>query len=600
MTDSGSWKNRARREVEFVFSTMLMTLAMMTLAGCRTPEMQSRVKLDSASGIFDSADVTYRLDAGRMGEPIAVSRVQGQLVSYEDKATPPQAAASVGTLTVEYPHPEGIAGMARCRVVLETHKAGRPKSSTGTTAAIASAVSGSVDWMTSPWSKDTATYEAWVLDIPKIEFDRIVGGLNDQGYFSPVASKTKTTPGVEVTAKIDGRKLKREWKQVAELDALMLHVRQSGQLETYRRPTTTAKSQQASPTSSVAAYRAFLASENEAQQMIASRGEPTINVRAPEAPPQIAAVAPQPVAPPQVAQQWIAQPTARPQVAMTMPQAPAQPYVPPAAYVPSQPAYSSAAHRATDDASASRGWSAVHAAGVCAASCRATGSAAASGRGSAICPTAGLRPGASCSDCAARSARCAATGRGDITVSDDAALSEHAAVSASASCEVAISDDSAHCVATNARDVAVSDDATCRGAASGDDHAVPNDATRRSRAGGKIRAVSRGDARGSAASGSATSGGRIAVCDVSAQRALGSAASAGRAAAASADCAAVDAVATVTRETASGEAASKTNFDRAMARRDTVSDGRTPARRSRSSRCDRARRRALAPRCRSL
>ena len=81
------------------------------LVGCGSFPWR-KVPLDASSGLYDRAVLTYRLDAGKLGQPLDVVRVEGQRVSYEQVASSPLPDESIGTLSIEYPHPAGRSGYA--------------------------------------------------------------------------------------------------------------------------------------------------------------------------------------------------------------------------------------------------------------------------------------------------------------------------------------------------------------------------------------------------------------------------------------------------------------------------------------------------------
>ncbi|HEY5311600.1 MAG TPA: hypothetical protein VIK18_03745, partial [Pirellulales bacterium] len=86
--------------------------------------------------------------------------------------------------------------------------------------------------------------------------------------------------GVEVDARLDNVHRTKDWKQVAGLDAIMLRVRRSGQLVSYRRaPSVTGGPQ----STSVDAYRALVGSDGRpaagagpAAQMASAPGHPPV------------------------------------------------------------------------------------------------------------------------------------------------------------------------------------------------------------------------------------------------------------------------------------------------------------------------------------
>ncbi|HEX4130730.1 MAG TPA: hypothetical protein VHZ24_11865 [Pirellulales bacterium] len=240
------------------------------IGGCKIPGRQDRVRLDSAAGIYDSAHVTYRLDASKLCEPMAIAKIEGQLVSYQDNPSSPVAGSARGVLTVDYPHPAGRVGFARCRVVIESHPVPIPTSPKSTTAHVTGSVESGLKSLKSPWSRNDMIYESWTLDVPKIELDRAIGQVNESGFFSGKMANGEKVAGVDIDVTLDGAHVHRQWRTVGGLDELMLHVRRAGQLESYRRPEGMA--QNLSPRfTSVLAYQDFHRAEADAQQMLAQR-----------------------------------------------------------------------------------------------------------------------------------------------------------------------------------------------------------------------------------------------------------------------------------------------------------------------------------------
>ncbi len=201
------------------------------------------------SGLYDKASIVYRLDASQLCESLAVARIEGQLVAYQELPTAPVPNSAVGTLTITYPHPAGVPGCALAEVVIETRKPDGPD-------ADIQAGKKPSKWsvMMSRFedkSKKNRAYEYWTFALPKADLDQAIGKLDENGYFT-VAKVTQ--PGVDVAAQVDKQVMHKTWKQVPELDAIMLRVRKSGELVNYRRDPTLAQ-QARSLVTSVDAYR---------------------------------------------------------------------------------------------------------------------------------------------------------------------------------------------------------------------------------------------------------------------------------------------------------------------------------------------------------
>jgi len=177
--------------------------------GCTSP-YKTLVRRDSAAGLYERAEVAYRLDASRLSLPLTLAHVEGQLVSYDYAPSNPAPGQSTATLKLIYPHPSGRTELALARVEIEsTVPAGENAPSGG------------------------AVGETWELDITRGELDRIVSRLNHAGYFDRNARRGE---GVRIVSTLDGESVEKEWEQSAELDQLMVRVRGQGQLVGLERP----------------------------------------------------------------------------------------------------------------------------------------------------------------------------------------------------------------------------------------------------------------------------------------------------------------------------------------------------------------------------
>ena len=63
--------------------------------------------------------VVYRLDAARLNETLAVARIEGQAVSYDEVFGSQLSDRTIGTLSVIYPHAEAPPEFARAEVRID-------------------------------------------------------------------------------------------------------------------------------------------------------------------------------------------------------------------------------------------------------------------------------------------------------------------------------------------------------------------------------------------------------------------------------------------------------------------------------------------------
>jgi hypothetical protein len=211
--------------------------------------------LDAAAGFYQTASLTYRVDAGALQQSLDVLRFEHQQVSYEQVASSPLAGQTIGTLSVAYPHPLGRNDAAQASFTLDSNANSQNNES-----------SASSGW--NPLKKKKSAtkqptgingaqpevHENWVLDIPKAEADQLFKLLATQGFYQ---TERAGAVGVQLSAKINGQEVHKNWDQVPELNLLVQRVRRDGTLVSYHRATT--KGGGASQIASTRAYSDLLA-----------------------------------------------------------------------------------------------------------------------------------------------------------------------------------------------------------------------------------------------------------------------------------------------------------------------------------------------------
>ncbi len=195
--------------------------------GCASlPELPWKgVARDASAGFYKSARLEYRLDAGRLGQPLDVVRVDGRHVAYEQIASSPLADQSVGTLVIQQPHPAGREGMARVTFAIDSSKE-TPKARS-----LNPFKSGESD-RPSIGNQEEA-HEVWAMDIPTVEADRYFKLLSTQNFYDGQAAENGPA---QLTATIDGKEVTKSWQPLDELNGLAQRVRREGQLVAYVRP----------------------------------------------------------------------------------------------------------------------------------------------------------------------------------------------------------------------------------------------------------------------------------------------------------------------------------------------------------------------------
>lgn len=248
---------------------LLLAALLAAASGCESLNPRT-VQIDAASGRFQSAQLTYELDAGRLGQGALPPRVEGQQVSYQAPPGSPLPDGARTRLSIQYPHPRGRAGYALAEVIIES--AGRPaKTDTGTTkSGFQKFVGGLTDAMNDilpGMVLGDGVSEAWALDVPKEDLDQLIGHLANSGYFQ---YGPPPTPGVDMFTRLDGRIIRKNWRQVPALDAFIARVRQEGKLVSYEPP----RSRKAAPGPGAAGA-----------ESMAAYGPPPQRQQAPTAPP---------------------------------------------------------------------------------------------------------------------------------------------------------------------------------------------------------------------------------------------------------------------------------------------------------------------------
>ncbi|MGE0607848.1 MAG: hypothetical protein AB7O62_12210 [Pirellulales bacterium] len=201
----------------------LFVACLIGTTGCSTMSAWRAVSSEPA-GAFKKLRVTYRADSEQIKAACAAPPSEGQLVSYQEPATP-LPDNTISTLEIVYPHPNGVPGMALVQVKIEargqTENPAQPSSS-----AFKRFWNRTRDEL--PGLKGTGwTQERWVVDMPREDVERLVASLRSQGYFTKDKVATATT---SLAATIDGTKTNKRWRQTRELDELITHVRTDGRL----------------------------------------------------------------------------------------------------------------------------------------------------------------------------------------------------------------------------------------------------------------------------------------------------------------------------------------------------------------------------------
>jgi len=207
--------------------TVLIGMSVGGCAGVRLP--WQKMPLDSSAGFYEQASIEYRVDAGKLQQPLDVARFDGQRVSFEQVASSPLADQSLGTLKIECPHPRGRVDFAQVTFTIDSTK---PQSNSWT----------NWNW----WQKKKSPQapkgivtaqpvvrELWVLDIPRAQADEYFKLLASQSFYN---TDREDASGTKLCVQINSRELRKNWQSIPEFNLLAQRVRREGRLVEYSRP----------------------------------------------------------------------------------------------------------------------------------------------------------------------------------------------------------------------------------------------------------------------------------------------------------------------------------------------------------------------------
>lgn len=216
-------------------AVVLTTMLFASTSGCSSSGTR-QIQIESAAAVkpYQAVTINYRVDAGRSGLPMQLARTQGQQVSFQETPSSVYPNRSIGTLSIQYPHPDGRTDYALAELIIENDP---------TSPDAAPVDKGWFGWLGTvrraardnlPGIKlDDGVREAWAMDLPRSELDRVLARLSATGYFSPTVMAPQ---GVKLATKIDGASVKKTWMLVPELDAVAGRIRAQGRLVSYLRP----------------------------------------------------------------------------------------------------------------------------------------------------------------------------------------------------------------------------------------------------------------------------------------------------------------------------------------------------------------------------
>jgi len=168
---------------------------------------------------FDEVSIAYRIESDRVNLAAAGDSGPSQMVSFQQPSAGLLPSVTTTTLQIQHPHPDGIPGYARARVVV---RAGAAEESKG--GSIWGRIIGRSDEKDAG-SQNAQIVEAWLLDIPAWQVDGIMKKLQKQNFFR----RAKVLdPDAFLTVRADGAGFGKKYHSLPELDALILRARREG------------------------------------------------------------------------------------------------------------------------------------------------------------------------------------------------------------------------------------------------------------------------------------------------------------------------------------------------------------------------------------
>jgi hypothetical protein len=172
---------------------------------------------------YERVDISYRIP-GTHGPLARRAHNETGVIGAAGERESPSAATSAGTLTIEYPHPQGDPAMARATLRLSQQSTSRSKSLVGAWRSHLSWLPGAtVAREVTPAAAD----EVWVLDFPRQQLDLMLFDLANSGFFD---DQSRHEGSAHLSVTIDRGRASKTWSPEARLDDVVLRVQREGWL----------------------------------------------------------------------------------------------------------------------------------------------------------------------------------------------------------------------------------------------------------------------------------------------------------------------------------------------------------------------------------
>lgn len=198
------------------------------LEGCQLPDRLAASKTGAPQ--YERANIVYELDGTQRPLPLAGSEIKPAAFESEEESPPTATEWAGATLSIQYPHPDGMADTARATLRLSAEP--QPHSlSAGAQArrwlGWNKSLSANANSESSGPHPPTRDDEIWVLDIPKPQLDLLLTELQGNGFFQ---AQTRAESGTKLDVQLNWGRVQKEWSAEPRLDHFMARVYREGRL----------------------------------------------------------------------------------------------------------------------------------------------------------------------------------------------------------------------------------------------------------------------------------------------------------------------------------------------------------------------------------
>lgn len=196
---------------------LLISAALVTASGCSLLPKNKTQDVGKQQG-KENVAILYRTNSDRLNLLAAQPTEPIRRASYQQHSATLIPAVSISTLQIRYPHPTGRKDLAQAVVAF---------SPAGVDSALQSeSILDQIPGLGKQASDERAApIETWTLDIPKWQVDGIVAKLQKANFFRRAKILGSTS---YLAVKTKGNAFGKNYRNVDELDALIVRVRRQG------------------------------------------------------------------------------------------------------------------------------------------------------------------------------------------------------------------------------------------------------------------------------------------------------------------------------------------------------------------------------------